>query len=144
METAITNTLIEVGTDLVGKLAYWIVAALFAWVLAKIGKNKKLQNIAAAIGEVENAAKQTVLELQQTVVEGLKEASKDGKLTKNEISVLNGMLFDKTVEKVSEPSIKILEASKADMAAIITSAGEAAVYEIKNSLLPVIEVPADE
>jgi hypothetical protein len=40
------------------------------------------------MSELTSAAEQTVLELQQTVVEGLKEASADGKLTEVEIANL--------------------------------------------------------
>ena len=43
-----------------------------------------MKTINAAVGELTTAAEQTVYELQQTVVDGMKEASADGKLTQED------------------------------------------------------------
>ena len=81
MNSVIIETIVSVAAN----LAITLIGVLGAWLVAQIGKTQQLNTINAAVGELTNAAETTVLELQQTVVDGLKEASADGKLTKEEI-----------------------------------------------------------
>ena len=90
MNTVIIETIVSI----VSNLAVTLIAVLGAWLVAQIGKAQELKTINAAVGELTNAAEQTVLELNQTVVEGLKEASADGKLTQDEIANLGKLLLD--------------------------------------------------
>lgn len=53
---------------------------------------------------------QTVLELQQTVVDDLKAASADGKLTQDEITELGKKLLQGTLAKMSDSGIGVLKA----------------------------------
>ena len=97
----------------------------------QIGKTQKLNTINTAVGELTNAAEQTVWELQQTVVDGLKEASADGKLTQDEITNLGKLLLEGTLAKMSESGIGVLKAANVDINAIVTGAGEALIARIK-------------
>ncbi len=90
-----------------------------------------LKTINAAVGELTNAAEQTVLELNQTVVHGLKEASADGKLTQEEIANLGKLLLDGALAKMSDSGIGVLKAANVDINAIVTGAGEALIARIK-------------
>ncbi len=90
-----------------------------------------LKTINAAVGELTNAAEQTVLELNQTVVHGLKEASADGKLTQEEIANLGKLLLKGALAKMSDSGIGVLKAANVDINAIVTGAGEALIARIK-------------
>jgi len=73
----------------------------------------------------------TVRELQQTLVEGLKAAHEDGKLTKDEIAMLGKKLLEETVKKMSEPTANLLAAAAVDLTALIRGAGESWIAALK-------------
>ena len=108
-----------------------LIAVLGAWLLAQIGKDQQLRTIQTAVGELTNAAETTVLELNQTVVDGLKEASADGKLTREEIESLGKLLLDGALTKMSDSGIAVLKAANVDVNKVITGAGEALIARIK-------------
>lgn len=120
METAIIESLAEI----VSALMITLIGVLGAWLTTKLGKKQELASINAAQEELIKMAKITVGELQQTVVDGLKASREDKKLTKEEIAELGEMLVDKTIEKMSEPAIKLLSAAAVDITALIHGAGE--------------------
>jgi hypothetical protein len=72
-----------------------------------------------------------VWELQQTVVDSLKEAAADGKLTQAEITDLGKKLLEGTLAKMSDSGINVLKAANVDINAIVTGAGEALIARIK-------------
>ncbi|MCK9275625.1 MAG: hypothetical protein M0P57_11115 [Syntrophales bacterium] len=127
MNTVIIETIVSV----LANLAVTLIGVAGAWLLAQISKTQKLNTINVAIGELTNAAEQTVWELQQTVVDGLKEASTDGKLTQDEITNLGKLLLEGTLAKMSESGIGVLKAANVDINAIVTGAGEALIAKIK-------------
>lgn len=122
---------IETIVSVLANLAVTLIGVLGAWLLAQIGKTQELKNINTAVEELTGAAEQTVLELQQTVVDGLKEASADGKLTKDEIERLGKLLLKGTLAKMSDSGIKVLKAANVDINAIVTGAGEALIATMK-------------
>ena len=127
METVIIETVVSV----LANLAVTLIGVLGAWLLMQISKSQKLSTINTAVGELTNAAEQTVLELQQTVVDDLKAASADGKLTKDEIEVLGKKLIDGALAKMSGSAMDVLKAANVDVNAIITGAGEALIAQMK-------------
>lgn len=122
---------IETIVSVLANLAVTLIGVLGAWLLAQISKTQELKNINTAVEELTGAAEQTVLELQQTVVDGLKEASADGKLTKDEIERLGKLLLKGTLAKMSDSGINVLQAANVDINAIVTGAGEALIARIK-------------
>lgn len=118
------EVIIENIVSIVATLLITLIGIFGAWLTKKIGTKTELANIADAQREVILMAQQTVGELQQTVVDGLKEASADGKLSDDEISMLGQELISKTMDKMSDPTKKILNAAGVDIKALITSAGE--------------------
>ena len=128
MNTVIIETIVSV----LANLAVTLIGVFGAWLLAQISKTQQLNTINTAVGELTNAAEQTVWELQQTVVDGLKEASADGKLTKDEIENLGKLLLDGTLAKMSDSAMGVLKAANVDINAIVTGAGEALIARIKN------------
>lgn len=126
MQDAIINIIAQV----IGTLLITLIGVFGAWLTAKIGKRVELTNINKAKDELIEAAQQTVLELQQTVVEGMKAAAADGKLSEDEITELSMMLLTKTKQKMSLPAIQLLEAAAVDVNALIRGAGEALIAEL--------------
>jgi len=127
MNSVIIETIVSVAAN----LAITLIGVLGAWLVAQIGRTQQLNTINAAVGELTNAAETTVLELQQTVVDGLKEASADGKLTQEEIANLGKLLLDGALAKMSDSGINVLKAANVDVNAIVTGAGEALIARIK-------------
>ena len=127
MNTVIIETIVSV----LANLAITLIGVAGAWLVTQIGKSQQLKTINVAVGELTNAAEQTVLELQQTVVDDLKAASADGKLTQEEITVLGKQLLEGTLQKMSDSGIGVLKAANVDINAIVTGAGEALIARIK-------------
>lgn len=128
MNTVIIETLVSIAAN----LAITLIGVLGAWLVTKIGKQQQLNTINLAVEELTAAAEQTVLELQQTVVDDLKAASADGKLTQDEIRDLGKKLLDGSLQKMSASGINVLKAANVDINAIITGAGEALIATIKH------------
>ena len=128
MDTVIIETVVSI----VANLAVTLIGVFGAWLLMQISKSQQLSTINTAVGELTNAAEQTVLELQQTVVDDLKAASKDGKLTQEEITELGKKLIDGALAKMSDSAMDVLKAANVDVNAIVTGAGEALIAKIKN------------
>ena len=126
-----SNTIITVTLQVVSTLLITLIGVLGTWLTAKVTKGKELQNINAAKDAVIDAAQLTVLELQQTVVEELKDAKEDGKLTGSEISNLSRLLLQKTKEKLSDPTCALIEAAGVDIERLIQGAGEAFIASLK-------------
>lgn len=127
MNTVIIETIVSV----LANLAITLIGVAGAWLVTQIGKSQQLKTINAAVDELTNAAEQTVLELQQTVVDDLKAASADGKLTQDEITELGKKLLQGTLAKMSDSGIGVLKAANVDINAIVTGAGEALIARIK-------------
>ena len=70
-------------------------------------------------------------ELKQTVVDGMKAAHADGKLTQGEISELGSLLYEKTTAKLSDSALNVLTAAQVDISALITGAAEQLIASMK-------------
>lgn len=129
----IVNALIESGVQVLAALVTALIGVAGTWITVQIGKVKQLQTVQIAVDEAKNAAITTALELQQTVVDDLKAAAVDGKLTKEEIAKLKNDLLAMSMAKLSDASVKVLTAAGVDISAIITGAAEAMVGQMKGS-----------
>lgn len=123
--------LIQNAVEIAATLLITLIGIAGTWLMAKMGKRTELQNVHAALGSLQNAAQCTVLELKQTVLDGLKAAHEDGKLTKDEIAALNKKLVKMTIEKMSASSIELLNGAGIDVNAYIIGVGEAVIVTIK-------------
>lgn len=129
--TPLLNTLIETLMNLLSVLLVTVITVALSRLSAKLAGRKELENLSAAIDEVSAMAAQTVDELQQTAVTGLKSASEDGKLSEEEIRLLGKSLLTLTTAKLGRPVTDIISAAGVDLAALIRSAGEARVLALK-------------
>ena len=123
--------IIESVVQIVVTLVLTLIGALGTWLTLKIGKKEELKAINAAKDEVIAAANLTVLELQQTLVDGLKAGREDGKLTKEEIAALGQKLLDGTIDKMSAPAASLLASAAVDVTALIQGAGESWIAKLK-------------
>lgn len=129
----IVNALIDSGVQVLVALVVALIGVAGTWLTTQIGKVKQLQTVQIAVDEAKNAAVTTALELQQTVVDDLKAAAVDGKLTKEEIAKLKNDLLAMSMAKLSNASVKVLTAAGVDISAIITGAGEAVIAQLKTT-----------
>ena len=125
------EVIIELVAKIVGTLLLVAIGVAGTWLTAKIGKRQELASIAAATDDATEAARRTVLELQQTVVDGMKSASADGKLSADEIERLGILLLEKALAQMSNPAKQVLAAAGKDVCAIIQRAGEAMILAMK-------------
>ena len=126
-----SEVIIEMVAQIVGTFVLMLIGVAGTWLTAKIAKRNELASIAAATAEATDAARRVVLELQQTMVEGMKASCEDGKLSNSEIEQLSALLLNKALAQLSEPAKNILAAAGKDVSAIIQSAGEATILAIK-------------
>ena len=125
------EVLIEVETQIIFELLMLLVGVLFAYLGKLLAKTKKMEHINMAMYELETVVKNVVGEIQQTTVDGLKEASADGKLTKDEIKRLGVLLVSHTLDQLSDPASETLIAAGVDIEGMIHSIAEAWIAEIK-------------
>ena len=126
-----SEVIIETAVQILATLLLTLTGVLGTWLTTKIAKRNELSNISAATNEAVSAAQLTVLELQQTVVDGWKAANADGKLSEDEIKQLGVMLVERTKEKMSDSAKKLLVSAGVDISAVIKGAGEAMIHKMK-------------
>ena len=126
-----TDILIENAVNIAAAFFIALIGVFGAWLTAKLGKATQLDTVNRAQQELIKLAQITVGELKQTVVDGMKAASKDGKLSKEEIAQLGQMLFEKTTAKLSASAMDVLTAAQVDISALITGTAEHLIGQMK-------------
>ena len=130
-DATVANILIENAVNIATAFFIALIGVFGAWLTAKLGKATQLDTVNRAQQELIKLAQITVGELKQTVVEGMKAASKDGKLTKDEIAQLGQLLFEKTTAKLSASAMDVLTAAQVDISALITGSAEHLIGQMK-------------
>lgn len=125
------QALIETVLGIIATLATTLIGVFGAWLIAKIGQNEKLKSIKSATEQVILAAQTTVGELNQTVVSTIKQQGL--KLTAEQIADLKDKLLAMAYDKISLPTINLLEAAAVDVNALITGAGEDFIDTLKHA-----------
>ena len=125
------DILIENAVNIAAAFFIALIGVFGAWLTAKLGKATQLDTVNRAQQELIKLAQITVGELKQTVVDGMKAASKDGKLSKEEIAQLGQMLFEKTTAKLSASAMDVLTAAQVDISALITGTAEHLIGQMK-------------
>jgi hypothetical protein len=124
------QALIEAASQIILTLVVTLLGVAGTWVLRKLNQSEHLKNIAAAVQQVIEAAQLTAAELEQTLVKTYK-AGNGGKLSADQIAVLQTTLLNKTAEKLSKSVIELLEAAQTDVNALITGAAEQWIGALK-------------
>ena len=123
--------IIENVVNVLAALLIALIGVFGAWLTVKVGKKEELKSINAAQQELITMAQITVGELQQTLVEGMKAAAEDGKLSSEDMIMLGNMLLEKTMNKMSKPTYELLNAAGVDVVALIRGAGEDWINSLK-------------
>ena len=126
-----TDILIENAVNIAAAFFIALIGVFGAWLTAKLGKATQLDSVNRAQQELIKLTQITVGELKQTVVDGMKAAHKDGKLTKEEIAQLGQLLYEKTTAKLSASAMDVLTAAQVDISALITGTAEHLISGIK-------------
>ena len=129
--TNATDILIENAVEIAAAFFIALIGVFGAWLTAKLGKATQLDTVNHAQQELIKLAQITVGELKQTVVDGMKAAHKDGKLTKEEIAQLGQLLYEKTTAKLSASAMDVLTAAQVDVSALITGVAEQLIAGMK-------------
>lgn len=118
------NLIMPYILDIIATLVIALIGVGGAWLGKRIAQKTQLANITSAVSLVVQAAQLTVGELKQTTVDAWKTAAPNGKLTEEQIAILQQQLISKTIAKLSLPVLQLLLAAKTDVNAIIVGAGE--------------------
>ena len=127
----VANILIENAVNIAAAFFIALIGVFGAWLTAKLGKATQLDTVNRAQQELIKLAQITVGELKQTVVDCMKAAHTDGKLTKEEIAQLGQLLYDKTTAKLSASAMDVLTAAQVDISALITGTAEHLIGQMK-------------
>ena len=131
VDATVTEILIENAVNIAAAFFISLIGVFGAWLTAKLGKATQLDTVNRAQQELIKLTQITVGELKQTVVDGMKAAHKDGKLTKEEIVQLGQLLYEKTTAKLSASAMNVLTAAQVDISALITGTAEHLISGIK-------------
>ena len=118
------NVIIENLVNIFAAALMALIGILGSLITLRLNERQRLGNVNLAQQELMEMSRQTVSELSQTVVDKLKESRADGKLTENEVKALGAMLVEKTMQKLSLPTEKLLNAAGVDIIALIHGAAE--------------------
>ena len=124
VDATVANILIENAVNITAAFFIALIGVFGAWLTAKLGKATQLDTVNHAQQELIKLAQITVGELKQTVVDSMKAAHTDGKLTKEEIAQLGNLLYEKTTAKLSASAMDVLTAAQVDISALITGTAE--------------------
>lgn len=126
-----TDIIIENIVKITAALLLMLIGVLGTYLTTLAAKRAETANVSEALRALTETAKTTVGELQQTIVEPLKAAAADGKLTPDEIADLRNMLVAQTKQKMLPSAINIINAAGADIEAIILGVGENLINKAK-------------
>lgn len=146
-DEAVNAIAMEAMSSVLSVVAQLAVAGLsvgLTWCVTRIAKTEKFKSISEVLTQLSTAVEDTVGELQQTVVDGLKAAASDGKLTPEEVSALNVKLLELVKSKMAQPAIDLLSAAQIDINALIMGMAESAIQKMKSSAVPVGELIISE
>lgn len=122
-----TDVVIDAVSGVLQVAIVGLIGLLFAWIRGRM----KSERLSSAMDTLEKAATVTVAEIQQTTVKGLKAASADGNLTKQEAAALGRQALKLVKERMGNPTKEALAAAGLDLEDIIKAQVEAAVLSLK-------------
>ncbi len=106
-----------------------LVKAAFGWLKSKT-ENEAVQ---AALAEAQAVADTVVASLQQTVVQGLKQRSADGKLTADDAREVADLAVEMFLSDLSARSLAVIEENADDIIAYVGNLLEARLLRLKEA-----------
>jgi hypothetical protein len=124
-----------VGDILVYTLPLMTTGITVVLTMAGIYLNRKYQNskLSQALLIVDQVVIDVVKELNQTVVEELKAAKVDGKLSKDEAEQIRNKAVDLILKRLGSDMIKIIQTSMGPVTDVVITKIEAAIFDHKKS-----------
>ena len=120
----ISTTLVPV----IGTLCAGLVSIFISWLRTKVVNEK----YGKYLTWTEEITHNVVFDLQQSIVEGLKASSEDGKLTSEEAENIKSLAMEKIKNQIPSYIYDFLSRGFADVNDMISSYIEKTVYEMKN------------
>ena len=117
------NTVIETASSVIGTLLLGAIGVFFVWLRGKV----KSERILAAMDELEKAAVRVAGALQQDIVDGLKAASADGKLTPEEGEMLAAKSLALVKQGMTPSAKELIAAAGLDLEKLIEEQVKSAV-----------------
>lgn len=129
MEIDITEVVVAVISLIFTCVIVPVMAAVFKWLRSKT-KNEAL---VTALSEAETIATNVVSSLQTNVVEALKIASEDGKLSDQEVSGIRKKALDMFLSDLSKQSYDVINKNAVDIAVWVQNLIETRLLAIKKA-----------
>ncbi len=126
--------LVGTAIEIVAGVVQTALLGLVALAFAAAQKNTKSERLKTALGSLEQAANKTVLALQETAVEKLKTAAKNGKLTKSEIDALTKESIALIRDRMGVDAQNVIMAAGLDLGDMITAEYKAAITRMKQQI----------
>ena len=127
----IINVIIENCAQIVAIILGALLAYAINYLRLFVAEKLKMQTLALAIDQLDGAVASTVEELQQVLVDDMKAAAADGKLTEDEIRMLGERVVKGSVAKLTDPAIELIKAAGIDITEYIRSVAETYVHQLK-------------
>jgi hypothetical protein len=105
-----------------------LVKAGFEWLKDKTANEALL----TALSEAQTVADTVIGNLQQTVVEGMKAANEDGKLTGNEAQMISQSAIEGFMADISKESLEVLSRRSSDIEAYVKRLIESRLLALKS------------
>lgn len=129
--TNFANVLIEALVPVAVQIIVGVVGILGALLIGELRKIKSLQHVTEAVEMLQAAVVDTVYANQQILVDNLKAAAADGKLTPEEIDMLQARTIERVKAKIGPAAANVITAAGIDINQLILDSAEAVVREIK-------------
>lgn len=139
LKISLINALFSIGISLIGLLSAFLIYYISKLTnklkieTQKISDDKQRELIQNALDRIKELSQNTVLELQQTVVEDLKKEIEKGNVNKEELLNVGNLAVKKVMHQLSEDTLMFAEMEISDIKAYITSIVESEVLKLKKS-----------
>lgn len=125
--------MIDVITEVISSILVAVVVGVVSIGVAALKNGVKSAKVSDALGRLERAAIATTYQLQADTVDYLKARSKNGKLTRENIGMLQDLARDRTLATLDDPAQELLRSVGADVELLIRGFVERTVKEIRAS-----------
>lgn len=130
MDEMLMNVLINILLSFLtlgGAYIIYFVNKLIIYLKQKT-KSEELTN---ALNQVNKLAETTVKSIEQTAAKEIREAVKDGKVTKDELKKLSNKAFEEIIKSLSPEYLNVLENGMGNIDMYVTNLIEQKVLELK-------------
>lgn len=133
MDEMLMNVLINILLSFLtlgGAYIIYLVNKLIIYLKQKT-KSEELTN---ALNQVNKLAETTVKSIEQTAAKEIREAVKDGKVTKDELKKLSNKAFEEIIKSLSPEYLSVLENGMGNIDMYVTNLIEQKVLELKKEV----------